>query len=99
MNCGVPLTLLDARGEFGGDLGRIPGAIPLNAGSADSQIRKVLPDKNGLIVTYCSNTRCPAAHQLASRLMGLGYGNVCEFSDGIQGWTEAGFDAQKGSVS
>ena len=99
MNIGVPFALLDARGETSENLGRIPNAVSLNAGSSDQHIKKVLPDKNRLIVTYCSNRQCPASHQLASRLMDLGYGNVFEFPEGFQGWTEAGFEVQKGRVS
>ena len=47
-------------------------------------------DKNALIVTYCSNTKCPASARLATRLRKLGYTNVLEYPEGIDGWAEAG---------
>ena len=90
INSGAPLTILDARsGEFD-DGRRIAGAIALNAESKAEEIAKVLPNKEALIVTYCSNVKCPASHKLYTHLRSLGYTNLIEYPEGIQGWVEAG---------
>ena len=90
LNSGVPLTLLDARSGKYDDGKRIPGAKSLNSKSTPSEILKVLPDRKALIVTYCSNLKCPASNKLYKHLKKLGYSNLIEYPQGIQGWTEAG---------
>jgi rhodanese-related sulfurtransferase len=84
------VTVLDARAGKWDDGKRIPGAKSLNAGSTDEEIRTALPDKNALVVTYCSGVKCPASGMLAKRLHEAGYANVVELPEGIAGWTEAG---------
>lgn len=90
INSKVPLIVLDARsGEFD-DGKRLPGALSLNADSKAEDIAKALPSKEALIVTYCSNLKCPASHKLYTHLQSLGYTNLIEYPEGIQGWVEAG---------
>lgn len=83
-------VLLDARTGRYDDGKRIPGAQPLYAGSTAQEVERLIPDKNQLVVTYCSNVQCPASSQLARHLRTLGYENVLEYPAGIQGWIEAG---------
>lgn len=87
---GSPVTVVDARSGKYDDGRRIAGAISLPANASDEAIANALPDKHATIVTYCSNTRCPASAKLAARLVKLGYTNVHKYSDGIAGWTAAG---------
>lgn len=90
INSGAPLTIIDARsGEFD-DGRRLPGAISLNADSKAEDIAKALPNKEALLITYCSNVKCPASHKLYTHLKSLGYTNLIEYPEGIQGWVEAG---------
>ena len=84
------LVLVDARSGKYDDGKRIPGAQSLNSGSSEKEIESVVSDKNALIVTYCSNLKCPASAQLAEKLRKLGYDNVIEYPNGIQGWIEDG---------
>ena len=91
----LPVTILDARSGKWDDGRRIPGAKSLNADSKVREILKVLPDKESLVVTYCSNLQCPASAKLAKHLKSLGYKNVVEFPEGIQGWSESGFPVHK----
>lgn len=86
----TPMVLLDARSGKYDDGKRIPGAKSLNAASSDDAIKAVLPDKSALIVTYCANLECPASHQLADKLMKMGYVNLIEYPEGIEGWQKAG---------
>jgi len=90
LESGVPLTILDARSGKWDDGKRIPGALSLNSESKPEEIAKVLPNKEALIVTYCSNTKCPASHMLYEHLKKHGYTNLLEYPEGIQGWIEAG---------
>src|ERR1035437_10291539 len=90
INTKVPSIILDARSGKFDDGKRIPGAKSLNAGSSDDAIKAMLPDKSALIVTYCVNLKCQASHQLADKLKQMGYNNVIEYPEGIEGWLKAG---------
>ncbi len=90
LDSGVPVILLDARSGKWDDGKRIPGAHSLNAESKIEEIKKILPDKNALVVTYCSNLKCPASNMLFKHLKTQGYTNLLEYPEGIQGWIDAG---------
>ncbi|EKD82372.1 MAG: rhodanese-related sulfurtransferase [uncultured bacterium] len=90
IDSGVPLIILDARSGKYDDGKRIAGALSLNAESKAEEIAKVLPKKDALIVTYCANLKCPASNALYKHLKSLGYSNLIEYPEGIQGWIEAG---------
>lgn len=90
LNTGVPLVLLDARSGKFDDGMRIAGAKSLNANSKPAEIAKIIPNKEALVVTYCSNLKCPASDQLYKHLKSLGYSNVIEYPEGIKGWKDAG---------
>ena len=90
----VPMTVLDARGAAGYGGAHIPGALNLRAGTAAPDVARVLPDKEGLIVTYCASVTCPASSMLAAHLRKLGYTNIIEYPEGIKGWTAAGLPTQ-----
>jgi rhodanese-related sulfurtransferase len=82
--------LLDARSGKFDDGYRIPGAKSLNGQSTAEEAAAVIPTKDSLVVTYCSNLQCPASKALADRLVSLGYSNVYEYPEGIAGWRAAG---------
>ena len=82
--------LLDARSGKYDDGFRIPGAKSLNAKSTAEEIAKVVPAKDALVVTYCSNLQCPASKALFDHLSSLGYTNLKEYPEGIAGWRAAG---------
>jgi len=90
IDSGVPMIILDARSGKYDDGKRIAGALSLNAESKAEEIAKVLPKKDALIVTYCANLKCPASNALYNHLKSLGYTNLIEYPEGIQGWIEAG---------
>ncbi len=86
----TPLVLVDARSGKWDDGKRIPGAIAVAPDASAETIAEALPDKDQLIVTYCSNLKCPASKVLSESLIKLGYKNVLKYPEGIQGWIEAG---------
>ncbi len=77
----------------------LPGAINLVAADVDAQAPRLLPDKDAVIVTYCANAACPNSQQVARRLEALGYTNVRKYTEGIQGWVEAGLPVESGSAA
>ncbi len=87
--------ILDARSGKYDDGYRIPGAQSLNSQSSAEEIAKVIPNKDTLVVTYCSNLQCPAGKALAVHLKKLGYTNVLEYPEGIAGWRAGGGDVHK----
>lgn len=91
----TPMTVLDARSGKFDDGNRIPGAKTLAADAASEKVTAMLPDKQALVVTYCANLKCPASSQLAKRLRQLGYSNVLEYHEGIEGWMAAGNSVEK----
>lgn len=95
IRAGTPLVLLDARAGKWDDGRRIPGARSLNAESSEKDIATMLPDKSALIVTYCTNLKCQASPKLAKHLTELGYKNVVELPEGIDGWEAAGQKVEK----
>ena len=86
----TPMVLVDARTPKWDDGRRIPGALYVPADSDDAAIAKALPDKNALIVAYCTNLQCPASKMLAEKLVKSGYKNVMKYPDGLEGWIAAG---------
>jgi rhodanese-related sulfurtransferase len=90
MRLKVPMTILDARSGKYDDGRRLPGAKALSPMAKDAEVTAALPDKTALIVTYCVDPKCPASHQLGEKLRALGYTNVLEDHEGIEGWVAAG---------
>jgi len=86
----VPLVVLDARSGKFDDGRRISGAKTLSATATAAQAAALIKTKDALVVTYCSNLKCPASSYLAKRLKTLGYTNVIEYPHGIDGWAAAG---------
>jgi len=63
---------------------RVPGARNLDpVGYQDSELP---PDKNAMLVFYCSNPMCMKAPNAARHAKKAGYGNVHVMSAGISGW-------------
>ena len=90
----VAMVLLDARSGKWDDKSRIPGAQSLNDKSTKEEIEKTIETKDTLVVTYCSNLKCPASNRLYIHLKKLGYKNVLEYPFGIQRWLETGNDIE-----
>ena len=90
----VPMALLDARSGKWDDKSRIPGAQSLNDKSTKEEVEKIIKTKETLVVTYCSNLKCPASNRLYIHLKKLGYKNVLEYPFGIQDWLESGNDIE-----
>ena len=87
-------VILDARYGKHDDGCRIPGAKSLNENSKKVEIELLLPDKAVKIITYCTNLQCLAGENLASHLRDLGYLDIWEYPEGIEGWRAAGMKVE-----
>lgn len=92
---GVDMTILDARGKSYFNGHRLPEAKWASLRYTDEELRTLIPNFNSLIVVYCSNLECPASGWMATRLFHLGYTNIFEYPEGIDGWMELGNPTQE----
>ena len=95
MGSGARVSVFDARTGKYDDGRRIPGAGNLSPMARPAELTRHIPSKNQLVVTYCTNLKCPASRMLAKNLKKLGYTNVIEYPHGIEGWASAGYPVQK----
>lgn len=82
--------IFDARSAKYDDGRRIPGAKALSDKASPTELASAIPSKNSPVVTYCSNTQCPASAKLAAHLKANGYTNIIEYPEGIDGWVKSG---------
>ena len=78
--------------------GHLPGAVHLHPDDVVARAGQVLPDRDALVVTYCSNTACRNSAAVAAQLEKLGYTNVRRYEAGKQDWQEAGLPLERGPV-
>jgi len=90
LKAGTAVVVLDARSGKYDDGRRVPGAKSLTDKATPEEAAKLIPAKDTLVVTYCANLKCPASSRLARHLHDLGYSNVVEMPEGIDGWTAEG---------
>lgn len=91
------LTIIDARGTKGLEkTGIIPGAKNVPATDVtEENLTKLGLNKASSLVFYCSGLTCSASKIGAEKAFQLGYTNVYEYSEGIEGWVNAGNKAEK----
>lgn len=86
-----PLALYDVRGDVDYEMGHIPGAKTAPPGSLSFRVRSVMnPDTR--VVVYSNGSDCPLAADAAGRLENLGMRNVLLYTDGVNGWRDAGHE-------
>lgn len=68
----------------------LPGAVNLVEADVEELAPSLLPDREALVVTYCSNAACGNSKAVARKLEAAGYTNVHTYTDGIQDWVESG---------
>ena len=80
------------------DQGHLPGAVHLHPDDVEQRARQLLPDRDALVITYCSNVACANSGAAAEKLVRLGYTNVRRYEAGKQDWQEAGLPLERGAV-
>lgn len=92
---GESFVLVDARDPVQYGREHIPGAI--NVPYVDIRAGANLPPRDALIVIYCSDRDCPISQYAYTALQTLGYTNLYDMREGIQGWKAAGYPTVLGS--
>ena len=95
---GVELSLVDASPESYYAQEHLPGAVNLVESDVAALAATLLPDRDGLVVTYCSNEACSNSKAVARRLEALGYRDVRTYPGGIQDWVAAGLPTESALV-
>jgi len=89
-----PVTVIDVNSRSSWMNARVPGASNLDA--ADYKDSDLPPDKNAVLVFYCSNPMCRKAPNAARRAKKMSYSNVHVMSAGISGWLAAKLPTEAG---
>lgn len=74
----------------------LPGAINIPGEDIESTASSLL-DKDQEIVVYCASATCQASPTAGRALERMGYTNVTDFEDGLEGWERAGYMFESGS--
>lgn len=81
------VTAIDVNSRQSFAAAHVPGAVHLDPlGYSGSDLP---PDREALLIFYCSNAFCRKAPHAARRAKQMGYRNVRVMSAGIRGWLEA----------
>lgn len=80
-------VVVDVRGGYDFQKGHIPGAV----NAAYNTIDKAGLPKDGALVLYCGNDKCPLSHLAAKTLETLGYKDLLVLEGGITAWAAKGF--------
>ncbi len=86
----VPMTLIEALPPRYYDAEHLPGALNLPHDQVQMRAPELLPDRDALIVAYCSNSNCGNSSIAARTLEQMGYRNVFVYAGGKQDWIDAG---------
>jgi rhodanese-related sulfurtransferase len=95
IEAGDPIVIVEALGPMYYDDAHLPGARNLPHDRVDELAAEVLPDRDAVVVVYCSNTACQNSVVASRRLEQLGYSNVLEYIEGKQDWIEAGLPVEQ----
>ena len=98
LDAGDPLVLVETLRAEHFDQGHLPGAIHMHYEEVDERAAALLPDREALIVTYCSNRACANSRVAAEKLVRLGYGDVRRYEAGKDDWVQAGLPVETGAV-
>lgn len=86
---GRDFVLVDARDEVQYGREHLPGAI--NVPYVDIRAGAALPPRGGRIVVYCSDADCPISRYAYRNFVRLGYTDVLDMREGLQGWKAEGY--------
>ena len=99
INDGANFTLIDARPDKSFREGHIPGAISMPAEDVNAETLAIQADNmDKRLVFYCTGLNGSASHIGAAKAIGAGYKYVYEYSGGVTGWKEHGFNVTKAQL-
>lgn len=88
-------TLVEVLAEEDYASGHLPFAINIPVNKIGEEASRLLPDKDALIVVYCSGFLCTASTGAARALQSMGYMNVRDYKGGKEDWRVAGLPLVK----
>lgn len=86
-------TLIDVREQSEWDEGHIPGAIFIPLSRFEEEFEKHLPNPDAEVVVQCRSGK--RSLDACQRLLGEGFTNLKNMSDGILGWMDEGYPIEK----
>jgi len=95
-DAGEPIVIIDARDQVQYGREHVPDAI--NVPYVDIRAGANLPPREARIVLYCSDENCPISRYAYESLRALGYTELYDMREGIQGWKEKGYPTVIGEV-
>jgi len=84
-----PFKIIEALPKNFFDAGHLPTALNIPLDNLKQRSKEILPNKEELIVVYCSNLECNNSNLAQTKLEEFGYTNVLEYKEGKQHWLEA----------
>jgi len=86
-------VFVDARSTKNYDEAHIQGAESLSVRDFDRGIDNFIMKfpENSLFIIYCSGIDCSDSHLLASFLSEAGFSDISVYTEGFNGWLEAGY--------
>lgn len=93
------IMIVDARNIKTDNGKRIPSAKTIPFDATIENITANLPDKQAMVIIYCSNAKCPASCLLADRLVRMGYKNVWKYPGGLEEWEASGQKVENGKTA
>jgi rhodanese-related sulfurtransferase len=91
-----PLTAVDVNPRSSWVAAHVPGALNLDPDRFSGG--DLPPDKDSMLVFYCSTYMCSKAPRAARRATAMGYRRVHVMSAGISGWLRAGLFTESGEA-
>ena len=86
------VIIVDVREQYEYDEEHIEGALLLPLGEIESNVEKIIPDRQAVIIIYCRSGRRSA--DAAKKFVNLGYQNIYDMG-GIIDWINKGYDTVK----
>jgi rhodanese-related sulfurtransferase len=91
------VVFLDSRSKSAYEESHILGALSiplLNLVRNRIDLEEILPDKDTILITYCSGEGCDMAGELAEELARRGYRHLYVFRAGLPEWEAAGYPTE-----
>jgi rhodanese-related sulfurtransferase len=96
IDSGSTPTLVEALPRAYYEAEHLPGAIHIPHDEVEARAARLIPDKGRPVVVYCANAACRNSRIAAQALRKLGYSRVYEYTEGKQGWKDAGLPLETG---
>lgn len=87
-------VIIDARPLKKYERSHIPTAIGIPDTKIDRMLKMLPEDKNQKVIVYCGGYKCVKSHNVAKKLLALGYKKVSVYAAGLPVWTKAGLPTE-----